>query len=119
MGTLADCLYFAGREIEAYLQAHHVEVLNEGLESALPQTWKFETERESVFLHLDTKRHISVSVDSTESPSVIVRWAQAPLMDALLQGNSRCRAPAPIPSVYFASESGRKAFHALGVTLGL
>lgn len=119
MGQLADRLYFAGRGVEAHLQAHRVEVINEELESALPQAWKFETEKESAFLHLDTVGHASVSAESTEPPSVIVRWLQEPLVDALLQGSRHRRARDPLPSFYFASESGRKAFRTLGIVLGL
>ena len=119
MGELADYLYFAGREVEAHLQAHRVEVINEGLESILPQSWRFETEKESAVLHLDTVGHVSVSAESIEPPSVIVRWAQEPLVDPLIRSRSHHRVRAPVPSVYFASEAGREAFRALGMTLGL
>ncbi len=119
MGELEDYLYFAGREVEAHLQAHRVEVMNEGLESALPQSWKFETEKESAFLNLDTVGHVSVSPESTNPPAVIVRWTQAPLVDALLWRDSRHQIRGPPPSIYFASEAGREAFRVLGFTLGL
>ena len=119
MGELADYLYFAGREVEAHLQAHRVEVINEGLESILPQSWRFETDKESAFLHLDTGGHISVSSESHEPPAVIVHWAHRPLLDTLQRSGSHPRVPSPLPSICFTSEAGRKAFRALGITLGL
>ena len=119
MGELADFLYFAGREVEAHLQAHRVEVITEDLESALPQSWRFETEKETAVLHLDTVGHISVSTESTEAPEVIVRWAQRPLVDTLQRTRRRSHVPEPLPSIHFASEAGRKAFRMLGISLGL
>lgn len=119
MGELADNLYFAGREVEAHLHAHRVEVMNGALESALPQSWKFETERESAFLHIDAVGHISVSPESAYPPEVIVRWAQEPLVDTLQGRPARERGRVPLPTLFFASEAGREAFRVLGVTLGL
>lgn len=119
MGELADFLYFAGREVEAHLQAHRVEVITEDLESALPQSWRFETEKETAVLHLDTVGHISVSAESTEPPDVIVRWAHGPLVKTLHRDRNHTHVPTPLPSIYFASEEGRKAFRVLGISLGL
>lgn len=93
-------------------------MINEDLESALPQSWKFETERESVFLHLDTAGYASVDTESPESPVAIVRWAQVPPVDALLWHGRRLNVRAPLLSIYFASEAGCKAFQAHGIMLG-
>lgn len=119
MGQLSDALHAAGRQLEARFQAHREEMTKDGLLSALPQSWRFETESESAVLRLDPSGHVTVSADVIEPPAVIVKWAQAPLVDALLSGRSNESPRRSPPNIRFTSDAGRKAFSMLGTSLNL
>ena len=119
MGQLSDALLVAGRQLEARFQAHRAEMARVGLERALPQSWRFETEAESAVLRLDPDGHVSVGPDVIEPPAVIIEWVQAALIEALLSGRSNERARDPPPVIRFTSDAGRKAFSLLGTSLNL
>lgn len=93
--------------------------MRDGLATALPQSWRFETESETAVLRLDPHGRVSVSSDVIEPPSVIVRWTQADLVEALLRGRSNDASRPSPPAIRFVSDAGRKAFSLLGTTLGL
>ena len=119
MGQLSDALVVAGRQLEARLLAHRAEMAQDGLERALPQSWRFETEAESAVLRLDRAGRVTVSSDVIEPPSVIVQWTQPFLVDALLSGRSNERSREHPPVIRFTSDAGRKAFSMLGTSLNL
>lgn len=119
MGQLSDALAAAGRQLEARVQLHRAHMMRDGLRRALPQSWRFETESETAVLRLDAEAHVSVGADVIEPPSVIVRWTQRDLVDALLAGRSNERARATPPTIRFTSDAGRKAFSMLATSLGL
>lgn len=119
MGQLSDALAVAGREVEARLRSHQAEMKKDGLATAFPQSWRFDTEAESAVLRLDRTGHVSVRADAIEPPSVIVKWAQVPLVRALLSGRSNDRPRERPPAIRFTSDAGRKAFSMLGTSLGL
>ena len=119
MGQLSDALLVAGRQLESRFRAHRAEMAKDGLEHALPQSWRFETEAESAVLRLDRDGHVSVSPDTIEPPAVIVQWAQGALVEALLAGRSNERRRDPPPVIRFTSDAGRKAFSMLGTSLNL
>ena len=105
--------------MEARFQAHRVELAKAGLKHVFPQSWRFETEAESAVLRLDRKGHISIGADAIEPPSVIVKWAQAPLVEALLSGRSNELPRGQRPESRFTSDAGRKAFDMLRTSLSL
>ena len=119
MGQLSDALRYAGRDVEARLRTHLTEMSKDGLNTALPQSWRFETESEQAVLRLEPQGGVSVSADVIERPAVIVKWAQEPLVEALLSGRSNEVVRGSAPSIRFTSERGRKAFSLLGTSLGL
>jgi hypothetical protein len=119
MGQLSDALQTAGRQLESRLHTHWKDMTRDGLGTALPQSWRFETESESAVLRLDSDGRVTVSADVIEPPAVIVKWTQAHLVDALLSGRSNERPREPPPNVRFTSDRGRKAFSLLGTSLGL
>ncbi len=119
MAQLSDALASAGRQLEARLQTHRDRMMKEGLHAALPQSWRFETESESAVLRLGADGRVTVGADVTEPPSVIVRWSQARLLDALLSGRSNEHDRLSPPTIRFTTDAGRKAFSLLGTSLGL
>jgi len=119
MGQLSDALESAGRQLEARFQAHRDRLLKEGLASALPQSWRFETESEVAVLRVGRDAHVTVGADVIEAPAVIVQWTQSALVHALLSGRSNEPRREPPPTIRFTSDAGRKAFSLLGTSLGL
>ncbi len=119
MGQLSDALLSAGRQLEARFRTHRREMLADGLEGALPQSWRFETECEFAVLRLAPDGTVTVSADAREPPSVIVKWTQERLVTTLLAGRSNERPRDVPPTIRFTSDHGRKAFSLLGTSLGL
>ncbi len=119
MGQLSDALQVAGRQLESRVRTHRDTMMKDGLGSALPQSWRFETESETAVLRLDRDGRVSVGADTIEPPSVIVKWTQGRLVDALLSGRSNEEPRTSPPTIRFTSDAGRKAFSLLGTSLGL
>jgi len=119
MGQLSDALQSAARQLEARFRSHSAEMLRDGLAAALPQSWRFETESETAVLRIDRQAHVSVETDVVEPPTVIVKWNQNHLVDALLSGRSNEQARLTPPTIRFTSDAGRRAFSLLGTSLGL
>jgi hypothetical protein len=119
MGQLSDALWTAALQLEARLRTHHEQMFQDGLGSVFPQSWRFETESETAVLRIDRAARVTVEVDVIEPPSVIVRWTQDALMEALLSGRSNEQARANPPKIRFTSDAGRRAFSMLGTSLGL
>jgi hypothetical protein len=119
MGQLSDALTVAARQLEARLRAHREQMMRDGLGSALPQSWRFETESESAVLRIDREGAVSIVPDVTEPPSVIVRWTQGSLVEALQSGRSNERNRRSPPTIRFTTGAGRTAFSLLGTSLGL
>lgn len=119
MGQLADALTAAGRQLEIRLETHRDPMMKVELAKSLPQSWRFETESESEVPRIDAAGRISVRPDVIEPPTVIVKWTQSRLVEALLSGRSNEVARTSPPTVRFASDLGRKAFSLLGTSLGL
>ena len=119
MGQLSDALQVASRQLESRLKSHWDQMARDGLSQALPQSWRFETESESAVLHLDRGGHVSVRADVIEPPTVIIKWDQGRLVEALLSGRSNEQPRIPPPTIRFTSDAGRKAFSLLGTSLGL
>jgi hypothetical protein len=119
MGQLSDALLSASRQLEARFRSHRKQMLADGLEGSLPQSWRFETESEFAVLRLTPEGTVTVSSDVSEPPSVIVKWTQDRLVTTLLSGRSNELARDPPPTIRFTSDHGRKAFSLLGTSLGL
>lgn len=119
MGQLSDALTSAGQQLEARLKLHREQMMKDGLGTALPQSWRFQTESESAVLRLDRQGHVTVGTDVIEPPAVIVQWSQEALVETLLSGRSNEHERPSPPKIRFTSDAGRKAFSLLGTSLGL
>jgi hypothetical protein len=119
MGELGDALLSSGRQLEVRLRTHWEPLMKDGLDRALPQSWRFETESEIATLVLDPHGKVSVRSDVVEPPDVIVRWQHARLLQALLSGRGNEMPRDAPPRIVFANDRGRKAFSLLGTSLGI
>jgi hypothetical protein len=119
VGQLSDALTLAGHQLEARLRTHGDRMMREGLGTALPQSWRFQTESETAVLRLDGDLRVTAGDDVVEPPAVIVQSSREALVGALLSGRSNERARATPPMFRFTSDAGRKAFSMLGTSFGL